>query len=204
MQEKINMATGVQLPWADESPRAAAEPEHAASILGHKQCGRGRLAYLLFSAALSCVHPNTACLAQESDAAKPADMAGTGSASEPKPGVIENSVVKDFATLRQPDLWKPWTKLSANEVTGSGVVIEGKRILSNAHMVLYAGQVQVQANQAGDKISATVEAVAPGIDLAVLKLDDESFFATHPPLPRASTCRVSKIRSSPTVTRKAA
>ena len=49
------------------------------------------------------------------------------------------------------------------------------------------GLVQVQANQAGDKISATVEAVAPGIDLAVLKLEDESFFETHPPLQRAST-----------------
>ena len=43
----------------------------------------------------------------------------------------------------------------------------------------------MQANQAGDKISATVVAVAPGIDLAVLKLDDESFFDSHPPLPRA-------------------
>jgi hypothetical protein len=47
--------------------------------------------------------------------------------------------------------------------------------------VLYASQVQVQANQAGDKLSATVEAIAPGIDLAVLKLDDETFFRFAPP-----------------------
>jgi len=59
--------------------------------------------------------------------------------------------------------------------------------LSNAHVVLYASQVQVQANQAGEKLSATVEAIAPGIDLAVLKLDDESFFDSRPPLTRAST-----------------
>jgi S1-C subfamily serine protease len=72
-------------------------------------------------------------------------------------------------------------------LTGSGVVIEGKRILSNAHVVLYANQVQVQASQAGDKISASVEAIAPGIDLAVLKLDDETFFNSHAPLPRANT-----------------
>ena len=45
--------------------------------------------------------------------------------------------------------------------------------------------MQIQANQAGDKLSAKVEAIAPGIDLAVLKLDDESFFDTHPPLIRA-------------------
>src|SRR6202020_2152058 len=66
------------------------------------------------------------------------------------------------------------------------VVIEGKRILTNAHAVLYASQVQIQANAAGDKVSATVVAVAPGIDLAVLQLDDPTFFDTHPPVARAS------------------
>jgi S1-C subfamily serine protease len=98
---------------------------------------------------------------------------------------VENSVVKIFASARYPDLGKPWTKQAPTEVTGSGVVIEGKRILTNAHVVLFASQVQVQANQAGDKISATVEATAAGIDLAILKLDEEKFFDTHSPLPRA-------------------
>lgn len=98
---------------------------------------------------------------------------------------VANSVVKIFSTTRYPDLFKPWAKASPTTVTGSGVVIEGKRILSNAHVVLYASRVEIQANQSGDRVSATVEAVAPGIDLAVLKLDDESFFDTHPPLPRA-------------------
>jgi S1-C subfamily serine protease len=99
---------------------------------------------------------------------------------------IENSVVKVFATMRYPDPFKPWTKQAPSEVTASGVVIEGKRILTNAHVVLYASQVQIQANAAGDKLSATVLAVAPGIDLAVLQLDDPIFFDTHPPLARAS------------------
>ncbi|MGO9804941.1 MAG: trypsin-like peptidase domain-containing protein [Steroidobacteraceae bacterium] len=99
----------------------------------------------------------------------------------------ENAVVKVFATLARPDLGRPWTKEAPAEVTGSGVVIEGKRILTNAHVVTYASQVQIQANQSGDKLSASVVAIAPGIDLAVLKLDDESFFASHAPLPRAST-----------------
>jgi len=96
---------------------------------------------------------------------------------------IENSVVKVFSTARYPDPYQPWTKRAPYQVTGSGVVIRGRRILSNAHVVLYASQVQVQANQSGDKVSATVEAIAPGIDLAVLKLDDESFFDSHQPLP---------------------
>jgi S1-C subfamily serine protease len=110
---------------------------------------------------------------------------GAAPRSEPKPP-IESSVVKVFATMRYPDPFKPWTKQAPAEVSASGVVIEGKRILTNAHVVLYATQVQIQANAAGDKVPATVVAVAPGIDLAVLKLDDESFFDTHPALPRAS------------------
>ncbi len=100
---------------------------------------------------------------------------------------VENSVVKIFATKRNPDLYKPWSKQAPQEVTGSGVIIEGKRILTNAHVVLYASQVQVQANQASDKISARVEAIAPDIDLAILKLEDETLFGKYPPLARANT-----------------
>jgi S1-C subfamily serine protease len=125
-----------------------------------------------------------AILGQESAATK-TDAPNTPAIA--KSAAIENSVVKVFSTARYPDFYKPWAKQAPTEMTGSGVVIERKRILSNAHVVNYASQVQVQANQAGDKISATVEAIAPGIDLAVLKLDDESFFDTHPPLPRANT-----------------
>jgi S1-C subfamily serine protease len=99
---------------------------------------------------------------------------------------IENSVVKVFATMRYPDPFKPWTKQAPSEATASGVVIEGRRILTNAHVVLYASQVQIQANAAGDKLPATVVAVAPGIDLAVLQLDDPTFFDSHPPIARAS------------------
>jgi len=112
------------------------------------------------------------------NAAHPGD-----SASAPS---LQNSVVKIFSTTRYPDPLKPWTKQAPSEISGSGVVIEGKRILTNAHVVLYASQVQVQANAAGDKILATVEAIAPGIDLAVLKLDDPSFFDTHPAVARAN------------------
>jgi len=115
----------------------------------------------------------------------------SAAASRPAPAAaipanLENSVVKVFSTLRRPDPYKPWTKAAPVDVTGSGVVIEGNRILTNAHVVGYASQVQIQASQDGDKLSATVVAVARGIDLAILKLDDESFFKTHPPVARAS------------------
>src|ERR1700712_5040885 len=80
----------------------------------------------------------------------PAAAAGAKGAA---PVNIESSVVKVFSTMRYPDPFKPWTKQAPAEATGSGVVIEGRRILTNAHVVLYASQVQVQASAAGDKVS---------------------------------------------------
>ena len=127
------------------------------------------------SAALAQDPPPSDLLPTPAAASAAASPTGERLALRPLPGV-ENSVVKIFATVRYPDPYKPWSKQSPREISGSGAVIAGKRILTNAHVVLYASQIQVQANQAGDKLPATVEFVAPGIDLAVLKLDDESFF----------------------------
>ncbi len=130
---------------------------------------------------------SAACPGLRAADAPATDAVTNAAASAAGSGAIENSVVKIFSTVRYPDPYQPWTKQSPEDITGSGVVIEGRRILTNAHVVNYASQVQIQANQAGDKISATVEAIAPGIDLAVLKLDDATFFDTHPPLARAKS-----------------
>lgn len=111
-----------------------------------------------------------------------AQPTNAASSVAPASAGVESSVVKIFSTVRYPDPYRPWTKGSPTDETGTGVVIKGKRILTNAHVVNYANQIQIQANQAGDKLSASVEFVAPGIDLAVLKLDDESFFDSHPAL----------------------
>jgi len=139
---------------------------------------------LLFAAAgLRAAEPADSAAAQAAavlSAATTAAVARTPSAD------VENAVVKVFATTRSPEPYQPWTKSAPRDISGTGVVIDGKRILTNAHVVLYASQIQVQANRAGDKLSARVEAVAPGIDLAILKLNDEAFFETHPPLKRAS------------------
>ena len=98
---------------------------------------------------------------------------------------IRDLVVKIHATQHAPDLLRPWTKNSPQQVKGSGVVIDGKRILTNAHVVKYASQIYVQPNQSATYIPARVEALTPGMDLAILKLDDESFFDNRGALPFA-------------------
>src|SRR3954451_20779363 len=91
-------------------------------------------------------------------------------------GPIQGSVVKIYATKRHPDLYCPWRKGDPEEVTGTGVVIEGKRILTNAHVVTRASRVFVQGDQSGEKVVATVEALGPHIDLALLSVDAPGFF----------------------------
>ncbi len=99
--------------------------------------------------------------------------------------MIRDLVVKIHATHHSPDVLRPWTKSSPQQVKGSGVVIEGKRILTNAHVVRYASQIYVQPNQSASHIPARVEAMTPSMDLAVLKLDDESFFEKRGTMPFA-------------------
>ncbi len=89
---------------------------------------------------------------------------------------IRDLVVKIHAVHNVPDVLRPWTKNPPQHIKGSGVVIDGKRILTNAHVVRYASQIYVQPNQSADRIPARVEAMTPSMDLAVLKLEDESFF----------------------------
>jgi S1-C subfamily serine protease len=103
---------------------------------------------------------------------------------EPADGAdkVASSVVKIFTTHRSPNYQRPWEKGSPQESSGSGAIIEGKLVLTNAHVVLYASQIFVQADQSTERIAAKVRAVAPAIDLAVLEVETPSFFDGHPPL----------------------
>jgi S1-C subfamily serine protease len=103
-----------------------------------------------------------------------------------------NIVVKVYTTVSLPDPTKPWARQPPREETGSGFVIEGNQILTSAHFVLYASQIQIKANQADDKIPARVVAVAPLLDLALLKIDDDSFFLNHPPLHKSNVLPYTK------------
>jgi hypothetical protein len=103
-----------------------------------------------------------------------------GNGSRPNPPA---ATVQVTSTLAAPDLLKPWARLPTRTVAGSGFVIRGNRILTNAHLVEFATDIQIVGNRGEDKYSAHVVAEDPITDLALLKLEDESFFASHPPLP---------------------
>lgn len=96
---------------------------------------------------------------------------------------VANSVVKIHVTRRDPDFTRPWNKGNPQEGGGSGVIIDGKRILTNAHVVLYASQIFVQADQTTERVPAKATAIAPGIDLAIVEVEKASFFDERPALP---------------------
>ncbi len=95
---------------------------------------------------------------------------------------IRPSVVKIHTTQRLPDFFRPWTKSQPREISGTGFVIDGKRILTNAHVVGYPSQIYVQPNQSAEKFLAKVVAIATTIDLAILSVEDDSFFNDRPAL----------------------
>ena len=98
---------------------------------------------------------------------------------------VRNAVVKIHSSRRSPDFLRPWTKGPLRQTTGSGVVIDGQRILTNAHVVQYTSRLLVQGYQSTERIPARIVGFAPEMDLALLEVDDESFFENRPPLPLA-------------------
>ena len=76
----------------------------------------------------------------------------------------------------------PWN-VSLDNAVGAGFLVEGNRILTNAHVVKNAAFITVRSNAAAKLYLAEVEAIANEVDLALLKIDDPSFFEGKQALP---------------------
>ncbi len=95
---------------------------------------------------------------------------------------VNEAIVKVYAVYNQPDYYNPWQMHGSQARTGSGCIIEGNRILTDAHVV--ADQIFMQVQRAGEarKYMAAVEIVAHECDLAILEVSDGSFFLGVEPL----------------------
>ncbi|MCX2780697.1 serine protease [Microbulbifer thermotolerans] len=94
---------------------------------------------------------------------------------------LKRSIVKIYTTAAAPDYFNPWALLNAKQLSGSGAVIKGKRILTNAHVVANGSFIQVQRHGDAQKFRAQVQFISHDADLALLTVDDNSFFEdTHP------------------------
>ena len=87
-----------------------------------------------------------------------------------------DSVVKIFTTSNPIDLYRPWQSKGTEGATGSGCIIDGDMILTNAHVVSDHTFIQVKRNSDPRKYTAKLVAIAHDCDLALLKVEDKSFF----------------------------
>lgn len=85
------------------------------------------------------------------------------------------SVVRIYATTQSPDYENPWQTQAPQSGTGSGVVIDDRRILTGAHVVADATFIQVQKVSEPRKWVVEVEAINHDCDLALLRVDDPEF-----------------------------
>jgi S1-C subfamily serine protease len=94
----------------------------------------------------------------------------------------ERSVIQIFTFSQQPVWDAPWRFEAVRRMGGSGFVIKGKRIMTNAHVVSWARQIIVRRYQDPRPYVAEVEYVGHDCDLAVLSVQDSRFFENLEPL----------------------
>lgn len=98
-----------------------------------------------------------------------------------KPDMTKSVVM--IQIVKQPyDYTTPWKQTSISQGVGSGFIIEGRRILTNAHNISDSRYIIVKKENVAKKYPAAVEFVGHDCDLAILKVIDESFFEDTAPL----------------------
>ncbi|XP_058101908.1 protease Do-like 10, mitochondrial isoform X2 [Magnolia sinica] len=87
-----------------------------------------------------------------------------------------DSVVKIFTVSSSPNYFLPWQNKSQRETMGSGFVLPGRRILTNAHVVADHTFVLVRKHGSPTKYRAEVQAIGHECDLALLIVKSEEFW----------------------------
>jgi S1-C subfamily serine protease len=81
------------------------------------------------------------------------------------------------------DSLQPWQRCPQYRSTGTGFVIEGERLLTNAHVVKSAIDIRVRPHGSTRRFPAVVVCYAPDVDLALLRILGETehadFFGHH-------------------------
>jgi S1-C subfamily serine protease len=97
-------------------------------------------------------------------------------------GRIQRSLVRITATDVDPDLKAPWNSGGIQRGVGAGFVIEGSRIMTNAHVVSNSRYLTVERDGDPNKYPASVLFVAHDCDLALIKVSSPEFFKDMSPL----------------------
>jgi S1-C subfamily serine protease len=108
--------------------------------------------------------------------------AAAGDEATPPSVDPSSSVVKVYVGAVTPDAFAPWRPGWSFDKTGSGAVIAGRRILTNAHVVEGHTFVQVRLHGRPEKHPARVTFVSHTADLALVELEEPGLLDDTPPL----------------------
>jgi S1-C subfamily serine protease len=97
-------------------------------------------------------------------------------------GPIQKSLVRITTTAVEPDYKAPWNAGTIARGIGAGFVIDGSRIMTNAHVVSNSRYITVERDGDPNKYPATVQFVAHDCDLALLTVAAPNFFKNMLPL----------------------
>ena len=99
-----------------------------------------------------------------------------------KTETYDKSVVMIMVVNQEYDFATPWKKGPMGQGVGSGFVIEGNRILTNAHNVANQRYIEVKKQNLAKRYPAQVQFVGHDCDLALITVPDSAFFADTLPL----------------------
>jgi S1-C subfamily serine protease len=94
----------------------------------------------------------------------------------------ERSVVQIITFSQQPIWDTPWRLDAVRRSGGTGFVIKGRKIMTNAHVVSWAKEIMVRRYQDPRPFLARVRFIGHDCDLALLEVDNEAFFEGLEPL----------------------
>lgn len=87
-----------------------------------------------------------------------------------------DAVVKVFCVHTEPNFSLPWQRKRQYSSSSSGFIIEGRRVLTNAHSVEHHTQVKLKKRGSDTKYLATVLAIGTECDIALLTVNDDEFW----------------------------
>lgn len=159
--------------------RSGVAPRGASPFLIPSMRLRLLVAGWLCAGALWAQNPanSPAALAPAPAGPSPVNTAGDVPADAP-----ERAVVQILVASQVPVYDAPWRFHPIRRSSGSGFVIEGGRILTNAHVVSWAKQILVRRYQDPRLLPARVVYAGHDCDLAVLELEDPAGLAELKPL----------------------
>ena len=95
---------------------------------------------------------------------------------------VKKALVKVYTSHQLFDYLSPWQYGKSANSTATGFIIDGERIITNAHAVLNSKFLQVRKEGDSKKYKAVVKFTSEEYDLALVEIEDKSFFNGTVPL----------------------